>query len=139
MTDETVQAQHAIEAILAHRMANEDGFAERLESDAKSVVAPIIAEVLEDDGDLDFSNTEMVVHTQSTTALHFVVPAQPAEVAGFGFKMSFGLDRAVLMPGFGAATSGDATTMSRTCTSKGGESDSKCQPAKFSSGSKFGG
>jgi hypothetical protein len=137
MSDETVQAKQAVEAILAHRIANEDGFADRLSADAKAVVAPIIAEVLEDDGDLDFSDTEITVHTQSANALHFVVPAAQDEVAGFGFQMSFGLDRIVMAPVFGGGSFESATQS--TCASMGGEDDAKCKPASFSSGSRFGG
>lgn len=136
MSEDVVQAQQAVEAILAHRIVNEDGFAERLEADPKAVVAPIIAEVLEDDGDLDFSSTDIVVHAQDDSTLHFVVPAAPADVSGFSFGRTFGMDRLVMAPIFHASS--DGTTHTDKCVSKGGEDDAKCQPSTlFMSPTKF--
>jgi len=133
MSDDVLNAQAAVEAILAHRIANEEGFVARLEEDPNATVAPIIAEVLEDDGDIDFSAMNIVVHAQGPNELHFVVPPEPAEVSGFGKE--FSMDRMVMKPIFGGFGGGGAEAH---MTSMGGENDSKCEPSTlFMSPGKF--
>ncbi len=124
MSDDVLNAKEAVEAILSHRVANEEGFAARLEEDPKGTVAPIIAQVLEDDGDLDFSATNIVVHAQAANELPFVVAPELAEVAGFRYE-KFSLDRMVMRPIFGGGIMGGGMA---AMTSMGGEDDSKCEP-----------
>lgn len=124
MSDDVTQAKTAVEAILSHRVATEEGFAARLEEDPNGTVGPIIAEVLEDDGDLDFSATTIVVHAAAEDELHFVVPPQDSEVAGFRWEMGFSMDRMVMKPIFG----GGPGMVQEHMTSMGGEGDAKCEP-----------
>jgi len=134
MTEEqTMKAQQAVEAVLAHRAANEPGFVERVAMDPRGVVAPIVAEILEDDGDLDLSDVAINVHVQSPKSLHFVMATDnAAEVSGFarfgGGDIGSRLGFDVMGPTFGGGRLG-ATDTQQTPASTNGEKDSKCRPS----------
>jgi hypothetical protein len=133
---ETLRAQQAVEAVLAHRAANEPGFLERVVMDPHATVEPIIAEVLEDDGDLDLSGVAINVHVQTPKSLHFVMATDDVgEVSGFAQKfvradLSSRLSFQVLAPSFGGTILGASDTGTQCgYTSESGESDAKCKPS----------
>ncbi|MEZ5227730.1 MAG: hypothetical protein R2710_13970 [Acidimicrobiales bacterium] len=87
--------------------------------DPDGTVAPIIAEVAEND-DLDLSDYRINVHVETPKSLHFTVKTNDdAEVGGFamsGLKMDLGFD--VARPIFGAkdgGTVGNNTTTDTAC------------------------
>ena len=130
MATETMKAQHAVEAVLAHRAENEPGFVERVALDPKRVIGPIIAEVLEDDGDLDLSGVSINVHFQTADQLHFTIPVEASEVEGFMLG-KFGspirmMEFEVMSPRFSPTILGNSQMEP---ASTNGESDAKCKPS----------
>ncbi len=82
--EKLVSAKEAIEAVLAGRLADDPSFMKELATDPDSVIKPLIAEVLGDDGEIDMSSLTTVVNVDTPNRLHFSVPVPEAEVAGFG-------------------------------------------------------
>ncbi|MFQ5556659.1 MAG: hypothetical protein ACE5GB_03995 [Acidimicrobiales bacterium] len=86
MTDTTtVSAREAIEAVLADRAMTEPGFLERLTLDPKGTIGPVIAETIQDDGELDLSDVTISAHIETARNRHFVIKLDSGtdEVTGF--------------------------------------------------------
>ncbi len=134
--NEMIRAQQAVEAVLAHRAANEPGFVEQVIMDPHATVEPIIAEVLEDDGDLDLSGVAINVHIQSPKSLHFVMATDSlSEVSGFKYAnftkadVASRLSFSVLKPTFGPVILGADSGTQCGYATQDGESDSRCKPS----------
>lgn len=86
MAQETVTIREAVQIRLAAQLATDPGLRAQLENDPGSVIKPIIAELLGDDGEIDLSEVTTTVHIESGKDLHFVVAPESLEldeVAGF--------------------------------------------------------
>ncbi|MFN8024685.1 MAG: hypothetical protein U0Q03_24360 [Acidimicrobiales bacterium] len=82
-----ITLKEAVQRRLAADLDADAGLQARLEADPDSVIKPIIAELLGDDGSIDLSKVRTSVHVESDTDLHFVVTPgagrELAEVSGF--------------------------------------------------------
>jgi hypothetical protein len=86
MTQETVSIKEAVQIRLGAQLATDSGLRAQLENDPDSVIKPIIAELLGDDGEIDLTDVTTTVHIESGNDLHFVVAPEAVEldeVAGF--------------------------------------------------------
>lgn len=115
--DKLVSAKESIELLLAERLAEDPAFLNELTTDPDSVIKPMIAATLEDDGDIDLSQITTIVSVDTPNRLHFSIPVTEAdEVSGFGMKMDLGLSlrssRVVLKP---AGKTSALTTISALC------------------------
>ncbi len=122
-TTETVSAREAVEMILADRAMSEPGFLERLVLDPEGTVAPIVAEVSQDD-ELDLSDVAISVHVETPRSLHFVVKLDSGEdeVTGFARRGGFragGFDMLRVAPPILGAKSGEKHTDAYLCTGSG--------------------
>ena len=79
----TTTLTDAVQDALAHRAGSEPGFLERLVLDPKGTIAPMIAQLLGDDGELDLGGTDIQVHLQTPRTAHFVVTLGEPETVGF--------------------------------------------------------
>lgn len=128
---DTMRAQQAVEAVLSHRAANEPGFVERVMMDPNGVVGPIVAEVLEDDGDLDLDGVGINVHVQTPKSLHFVMSTDDEdEVSGFA---RFGRESIPTMLSFDVVAPrfqlGTLANTQMEPASTNGDDDAKCKPS----------
>lgn len=79
----TMTLTDAVQDALAQRASSEPGFLERLVLDPKGTIAPMIAQLLGDDGELDLGSTDVQVHVQTPRTAHFVVTVGEPETVGF--------------------------------------------------------
>ncbi|HEC09315.1 MAG TPA: hypothetical protein ENI86_07080 [Acidimicrobiales bacterium] len=122
-TTETVTAREAVQMILTERSMTEPGFLERLVLDPQGTVAPIIAEVAQDD-DLDLSDVAINVHIETPRTAHFVVKldAGQDEVTGFAVRKGLSVGRFDVLrvaPPVRSAAAGEKYTEAYLCTSSG--------------------
>lgn len=85
MTNDTITLQALVERRLAEAAVADPSVLGRFAADPESVVRPILAEVLGDDGELALDALTTSVHVNTRTHLHFVVNLDDVvgEVAGF--------------------------------------------------------
>lgn len=133
-TNQWVSLKHAVEQELSERAENEVGFVERVALDPAGVVEPIIADLLDDDGELDLSKLKINVHVQTPNQVHFVLAAGVPETSGYVLGSGFGdlLGLAVPLRGKdgGGTSSGGTTVPEKTKYSD----DARCHTDKSATG-----
>jgi hypothetical protein len=85
---QSISVKESIERRLASEVRRDPSLLERLRTDPESIIRPMIAEALGDDGELDLSTISTAVHIEDPRTLHFVVTPPSAsddndEVVGF--------------------------------------------------------
>jgi hypothetical protein len=97
MTAGTTTARAAVEATLADRAMVEPDFLEKVILDPNGTVKPILAETVEDDGEMDLSDVNISVHIETDRNLHFVITLSEEgdEVSGFAVRGTDGLASAL--------------------------------------------
>ena len=88
---EQMTLRDSVEQQLRDMTSAKPGYLEQLVLDPKGVIEPIIRAALDDDGELDLSNTDINVHVTTPKSLDFVVVVgagaeDESEVEGFAFK-----------------------------------------------------
>ncbi len=86
MAEDTVTVKEAVPIRLGAQLATDPSLQEQLENDPDSVIKPIIAELIGDDGEIDLSQVSTTVHIETGNDLHFVIAPDAIEldeVSGF--------------------------------------------------------
>ncbi len=97
MSENVISLKEYIERQIAARAADDAEFLVRVMVDPDSVIKPLIAEAIGDDGGTDLLEVKTTVHVETPTNLHFVLKLEAdelpgADVVGFGaFDLSAAL------------------------------------------------
>ncbi len=77
--NQTISLKESIERRLSEQSERDPGLLARLQADPDSVIKPLIAEALGDDGGLDLTTITTTVHVETADNLHFVLTLPGAD------------------------------------------------------------